>query len=224
MWESDLAIFLIIATLSLDNTHIFQGNFGRPIVGGIIIGLLIGNLPLGLLFGVIFQPLWLAIIPVGGTFFPEGGIATMYMLWQTNNLIKSGIQLEEIIFPAILLTVAFAIFAGSISLIERKINTRLLISHEKKSKLWPAYLYISWGIFFHLFSWLLIMFLLSGPVNQLLKQITSIEQLQLPIAWSTLGTLSIGLVLLIREEESKRHWKEAAFATIMGGALFWLFA
>ncbi len=71
----DLAVISLWGGLvALDTTAAFQVLISHPLVSGAVIGLLLGNFPLGFAIGVILELVWLAEFPVGAAPFSEGNI------------------------------------------------------------------------------------------------------------------------------------------------------
>jgi mannose/fructose/N-acetylgalactosamine-specific phosphotransferase system component IIC len=219
--SQEILLPLVIALLSLDDTHFFQGNFGRPLIGGIIIGFLCGNIALGLLIGAMMQPLWLASIPAGGTYFPEGGIATMYSVFMASGLIEKQIPMDNFLFPLILFAVLLGGLGGLFSVANRHFNTWLFNLHEKKGRIRPANRYIMLGVLIHFSFWGLILNLIRIPSSVSLRYLSSLELLRLPSHWTFLGIISLGLIFLIRENELKNHWLESSMAMVLGGLTAW---
>ena len=62
---------LVGSLLILDRTHAFQFMVSRPMVTAPLIGLLAGNLPVGLLMGAMVELLWIHRIPLGTDITPD---------------------------------------------------------------------------------------------------------------------------------------------------------
>ncbi len=58
----------------MDTTAAFQVLISHPLVSGAVVGLLLGNLPLGFAVGIILELVWLSEFPVGAAPFSEGNI------------------------------------------------------------------------------------------------------------------------------------------------------
>jgi mannose/fructose/N-acetylgalactosamine-specific phosphotransferase system component IIC len=69
-------IFLA-AILSLDITHAFQTLISQPIFASVVLGLIWGHPEVGLIMGIVFELIFLRILPVGGNAFPENNMAAM---------------------------------------------------------------------------------------------------------------------------------------------------
>jgi mannose/fructose/N-acetylgalactosamine-specific phosphotransferase system component IIC len=64
---------LLGGLLALDGTSVGQFMVSRPLVAGVLTGLLLGDPALGLLVGGIMEVYLISMFPVGGAQFPEGG-------------------------------------------------------------------------------------------------------------------------------------------------------
>ncbi|MGH7701008.1 MAG: PTS sugar transporter subunit IIC, partial [Gemmatimonadales bacterium] len=63
--------------VGLDLVSVPQMMIARPLVAGTVAGGLLGNLPAGLLLGVVFELYQYDILPVGAVRYPEYGPATV---------------------------------------------------------------------------------------------------------------------------------------------------
>lgn len=212
-------ILLLIAFLSLDNTHILQGNFSKPLIACAIVGAFLGDFHLGLLVGVTFQVLWLAILPVGGTYFPEGGISAMYFLFLIKQLVYDGHNLDNIFFPAVLLAVIFAIGGGGISILFRKINAKIIIIHEQRNSFWPSWAYILWGILTHFFVWFFILFFFEKPLLLLIEFLSGYKIFILPVDWVVSSFVTLGIILFIQKKNLIKYRYSLIISSIVGGAV-----
>jgi mannose/fructose/N-acetylgalactosamine-specific phosphotransferase system component IIC len=66
-----LKLSLVGSLLFLDRMHTFQFMISRPLVTAPVIGLLAGNLSMGLLLGAIIELLWIHRIPLGTDITPD---------------------------------------------------------------------------------------------------------------------------------------------------------
>jgi mannose/fructose/N-acetylgalactosamine-specific phosphotransferase system component IID/mannose/fructose/N-acetylgalactosamine-specific phosphotransferase system component IIC len=64
-----------IALLILENYGYGYWMFSRPVVGGAILGLIMGNLPVGLLVGGSVELMFMGVLPIGGSVPPNAQIA-----------------------------------------------------------------------------------------------------------------------------------------------------
>jgi hypothetical protein len=68
-----LPLTLLGGLLALDGTSVGQFMVSRPLVAGVLTGWMVGDPVLGLAIGGILEVYFIAIFPVGGAEFPEGG-------------------------------------------------------------------------------------------------------------------------------------------------------
>ncbi|MDR2386605.1 MAG: PTS sugar transporter subunit IIC [Deltaproteobacteria bacterium] len=66
---------VLAAILNLDRLALGQNAFWRPLVAGLVFGLMLGQVKLGLTLGLWVEVLWLARLPLGGTLIPNGALA-----------------------------------------------------------------------------------------------------------------------------------------------------
>ena len=212
----------LIAIISLDTTHVLQSNISKPIISCVIIGAILGDIHLGLLMGIVFQPIWLAMVPVGGTFFPEGEIATMYFLWLLEISLQSGYSLASLFFPTVILIIIFALSGGLITTLSRKMNARMILLNESKEKFINPAIYIFTGIITHIAFWTLILILLRGPLLSLMHMLADIKILVLPVKWTMAGVLALGIAQLINLRKVQKYKMEVLIGAVLGGIGIWL--
>jgi PTS system mannose-specific IIC component len=71
-----LGLALVAASvLNLDRLALGQNAIGRPLVAGMLVGLIVGQTKLGLTLGLWAEVLWLVRPPLGGAIIPNGGLA-----------------------------------------------------------------------------------------------------------------------------------------------------
>jgi mannose/fructose/N-acetylgalactosamine-specific phosphotransferase system component IIC len=96
----------VAAALNLDRRAFAQSGLGRPLVTGLIIGWLLGDLRLGLTLGLWTELLWLWRLTVGGDFTPNGALALSAVLVAISlsygyNLVKDTLPLDVLAFALI---------------------------------------------------------------------------------------------------------------------------
>jgi mannose/fructose/N-acetylgalactosamine-specific phosphotransferase system component IIC len=70
-------LILLGGLLALDGTSVGQFMFSRPLVAGILAGWVMGDATMGLVVGGVLEFYFIAVFPVGGADFPEGGPPTL---------------------------------------------------------------------------------------------------------------------------------------------------
>ncbi len=74
MWQNLLVVSAWGGVVALDTTAAMQILISHPLVSCSVVGLFLGQFPMGLLIGLIFELLYLHEFPVGGALFSEGNI------------------------------------------------------------------------------------------------------------------------------------------------------
>ncbi len=77
MLEKLLILFFAGGFVGLDTTAAWQVLLAHPLVSSTILGWIFGNIPFGMLFGVLMELIWLKDVPVGGAKFPEGNLGSL---------------------------------------------------------------------------------------------------------------------------------------------------
>ena len=222
MIPDEILIPFLISIISLDTTHFLQSNFSKTVISCIVIGYIIGDMHLGLLMGIAFQPLWLAIIPVGGTFFPEGEISTMYFLWLLVLAIESGLSLVSLFFPTIVMIFLFGLLGGLFTTINRKLNSRIIILNESKEKYINPAFYVILGLLTHVLFWTFTLYILSRPLLKLMILAADFPVLTLPVKWTTVSLMGLGIAMLVNLGKARQYKSEIILGIALGGMGIWL--
>jgi len=122
----DLAVISLWGGLvALDTTAAFQVLISHPLVSGAVIGLLLGNFPMGFAIGVILELIWLSEFPVGAAPFSEGNIGAAVAA--AVGIISAGRtgRPEISLSLALLVGVLISMIGGHLVVLLRKINGRL---------------------------------------------------------------------------------------------------
>ena len=157
-----LLLCAVLALMELDTTYIGQFLISRPLVVGSVMGLLTGNLFLGLQIGLFTELIYLDFIPIGGIVPPSGAIS-------------AGLGVLVAYFFAA--PVYFAFFVGilggaAFSIIEkrlRRFRSRLLRGAEARilaGSLSPGMLIFESLVFQYLciFAFLIMALTIGGPL------------------------------------------------------------
>lgn len=72
-----LSLAALGGLVALDGTALGQFMFSRPLVAATLAGGLLGDAAAGLAMGAVLELFYLAVVPVGGARFPEGGPAAV---------------------------------------------------------------------------------------------------------------------------------------------------
>ena len=68
-------ILILAGIVAMDTTAGPQLMISEPIVACTVLGLLLGRPELGIMLGILFQFLWLAYLPLGGSGFTDNNMA-----------------------------------------------------------------------------------------------------------------------------------------------------
>lgn len=133
----ELIIFgiLLASVISIDTTHAFQTMLSEPVFSCTLLGFLLGNPELGVAVGLIFELMYLKVIPAGGATFPEKNMASMAVTVLVIALNNDFPDAVFYIFPfAILLGFFFTYMGMRLTVYHRKVNSRLLDKIEERIK------------------------------------------------------------------------------------------
>ncbi|MBN1481187.1 PTS sugar transporter subunit IIC [candidate division KSB1 bacterium] len=112
--------------VALDTTALMQIMISRPIVACSVIGLILGNFPLGFLIGILSELLYVSELPVGAAKFAEGNVgataaATIAIL--TTEQLPS--RPYAAIACALFLLIIISSIGGRLVLVMRQVNGRI---------------------------------------------------------------------------------------------------
>ena len=118
---------LVGGLIALDTTAVLQGLISQPLISGIILGWLTGNITLGLHMGLLLQLLWLNQLPVGAAKIPEGNLASIIAVIVTIRLdVFFGSSQNSLILLVVLYTLFISWLGTIITTFIRNENIRLL--------------------------------------------------------------------------------------------------
>ncbi|MCD4814190.1 PTS sugar transporter subunit IIC [bacterium] len=223
LWLSALG-----ALLALDHAMVGQFMFAQPLVVGSIFGVLLGDLPTGLLAGAMVQLLWINVLPVGA-YIPSdytitGGMtAALTVFFMQTAAMNIG--------PAMVLALGVAIPAGIVSgkldILVRHFNSRLaarseaVVESEGLSGVTRLNVMGLLGTYLRNF---LLYLLWLGPLAVLLGSLTPLLSVKVmnALGWVFwfLPMLSFAVVLDLIVKEESHWWIGAAFLVV--GGLVWL--
>jgi mannose/fructose/N-acetylgalactosamine-specific phosphotransferase system component IIC len=215
-------IILAIAVISLDNTHFLQSNLAKPVIAGPLIGWLSGDIYTGLYLGVLFQALALAIIPVGATYFPETGIATMLAVLLAVVGKDQGIYLSSALFPLLLVSTIVALSSGLLTILMRRINTSLLQFYQKRGRYPSGQSLVVFGIASHVLIWTNLLLVLFQPLFFSYSYLHGFSIFHLPQDWIFAATVACGLALIVQVRSLWREKLITLIALLSGGVALWL--
>ncbi|MGH1366484.1 MAG: PTS sugar transporter subunit IIC [Calditrichia bacterium] len=115
----------VIGVLALDSTIALQMLLSQPIFGCSILGMVLGDPLLGVEIGMIMQLLWVNVMPVGASTFPEGGVGSMVTCAIV--IISPIVGSENLVFAyAFVAGISVSALASQITVLDRKLNNSIL--------------------------------------------------------------------------------------------------
>lgn len=112
---------------ALDNTEAFQTMISQPLVAGSLVGFLWGDVPTGLKTGILFQLMYLWVMPIGTATFPDPAVGSVVGSCGFILLIGLFPDRSNLILLVILLFVLlFSLFAGWTLIKQRQHNSKLI--------------------------------------------------------------------------------------------------
>lgn len=213
MWVDIFLASLWGGIVSLDTTALMQIMVSRPLVSCSIIGLILGNFPLGFLIGIVSELLYISELPVGAAKFAESNVgsttaATIAILAAEQLPLRPNM----VIAAVLILTVFLSSLGGRLVLLMRQINGRIYENFAYKESLSATHINLAqmFGIFMAFFLGFIVVFLSSaffqGALVWLLKYIP--EQYDLIFKPVTGSVLAVGCVFLIQHfwRQNQQKW------------------
>lgn len=130
---STAAVASLIATISLDTTLVVQALISQPVFGCTIVGAFMGDVGSGFEIGLLMQLLWLNVVPVGASRFPESNPGSMI----TTALVIEFQQpdAQHLVFAMALLAGFLSSWAGTLlTNYDRDLNGKILVLLQEKVK------------------------------------------------------------------------------------------
>jgi PTS system mannose-specific IIC component len=127
MLQELILISVLGGLVALDKTEAFQSMFSQPLVACAMVGLLLDDLPGGFYAGILFQLIYLWVMPIGAATFPDPAVGSVvgsagYCILRGSFPNNPGAVLTLILAFA----VPFSWFAGWTLIKQRQLNSRLL--------------------------------------------------------------------------------------------------
>ncbi len=122
--------------VSLDTTALMQVMVSRPLVSCTVIGLILGNFPLGFLIGVVSELLYISELPVGAAKFAESNVgSTAAAAIAILSIQHLPTHPYMIIAVSLLLSVVFSSLGGRLVMLMRSINGQIYEKFAYKESL-----------------------------------------------------------------------------------------
>ncbi len=132
MWQGSILTLMFGGLVALDKTEAFQTMFSQPLVIGPIIGFLWGDLSSGLKAGILFQLIYLWVMPIGTAMFPDPAIGSI--IGSCSFVILNRIYPQNsdlILLLTVVFTVAFSLLAGWALIKQRQLDLKLLTRADR---------------------------------------------------------------------------------------------
>lgn len=125
MWLELLAVSLWGGVVSADTTAALQIMISQPLISCSVVGLILGNFPLGFTIGILLELVWLHEIPAGTARFSEGNVgATVAAALAIITTQKTG-RVIPAVAVSLLVAIVVSMLAGRLVIWMRTMNNRL---------------------------------------------------------------------------------------------------
>ncbi|PLX41483.1 MAG: hypothetical protein C0608_05560 [Deltaproteobacteria bacterium] len=119
-----LILAFVGGLLRMDRTALVQTMLSRPVLAAPLAGIIIGDIPAGILCGVLMEPIWLARIPVGSRVPPDETIAAITAVAGAKAL-SSGLPWPGYALVAVVLALPMGLVGRWLDFRVRKANDAL---------------------------------------------------------------------------------------------------
>jgi len=213
MWTDIVLASFWGGVVALDTTAVLQIMFSRPLVACSIMGVLLGNFPIGFTLGIIFELLYIREIPAGAARFAEGNVGSTAATAVAVLTIRQAPSRESmVVFLALILGLLISSGGGKLVSMIRHINGKLAIPlfFKESVKTRHVVLCILAGIGL-VFSLGFFCVLLTSTifVNAIPRLVSVIPQKYDKVVQPVMGgLLAVGCVFLIQLfwSQQKRWW------------------
>ena len=213
--------------VAMDTTAALQLMISHPLVSCSVVGVLLGNFPLGFFIGILLELPWLYEIPAGTARFAEGNIGSTTAAAIAIHVVKLTGRLEVGVCLAILAGIVNSIIGGALVVFMRHSNDRLIESLLTKKNLTPVSItrhqligvgqaFLFGAIFtagsIYFFGYLILPILISFiPMG--------IDAILTPVFGAIMGVGCAVFIILI---VTKRTWWLLAIGLILGSLAFFI--
>jgi mannose/fructose/N-acetylgalactosamine-specific phosphotransferase system component IIC len=131
MFQELLLVSIFGGLVALDETEAFQTMLSQPLLVGPLVGLLLNDLPAGLIIGVLLQLAYLWVMPMGTAVFPDPAVGAVVG--------STGFVILRDSFPnspnlvlllVFIFVVPYSLFAGWSLIKQRKLNSKITMRAE----------------------------------------------------------------------------------------------
>ncbi|OGC08575.1 hypothetical protein A2V82_14655 [candidate division KSB1 bacterium RBG_16_48_16] len=125
MWLEILAVSLWGGLVALDTTAALQILVSHPLVSCSVVGLILGNFPLGFMIGIVLELVWLNEIPVGAAPFAEGNIGATVAASVAIMTVEQTARSGAVLFLSLMIGVLVSVIGGRLVIFVRYVNSNL---------------------------------------------------------------------------------------------------
>lgn len=208
MWVDIFLASIWGGFVALDTTALLQIMISRPLVSCSIVGLLLGNFPLGFLIGILSELFYISELPVGAAKFAESNVgataAATIAILVTEQLPTRPYM---VIASALILTVMVSSLGGRLVLLMRTINGRIYEKMAYKESLAPRHINAAqvWGIVMAFVLGFISVFVSSAAFSLILLNLLKFvpDKLDAVFQPATGAALAVGCVFL-----AQHFWKQ----------------
>jgi mannose/fructose/N-acetylgalactosamine-specific phosphotransferase system component IIC len=127
MSEQLILLCILGGLVALDNTEAFQTMLSQPLLVGPLVGLIFNDIYAGLKIGILFQLIYLWVMPIGTAIFPDPGIGSVVGCAGFIILCRLSPEKSNLVLLLLILFVfLFSLFSGWTLIKQRQFNSRLL--------------------------------------------------------------------------------------------------
>jgi len=213
--------------VAMDTTAALQLMISHPLVSCSVIGILLGNFPLGFFIGILLELPWLYEMPVGTARFAEGNVGSTAAATVAIHLVNETGRTEVGICLAVLVGVLVSIIGGALVVFMRHQNARLVEGLLKRQRLAPQ------SITRHQLMGVSIAFMLGAVLTAtslyffgylILPPFISFLPVSVDAALSPVfgGLMGVGCAVFLILTATKRTWWLLVVGLILGSLAFFL--
>ncbi len=127
MSEQLILLCILGGMVALDHTEAFQTMLSQPLFIGPVVGLIFNDISGGLKIGILFQLIYLWVMPIGTAIFPDPGTGSVVGCAGFVILIRLFPDRSNLVLLGLVLFVfIFSLFSGWTLIKQRQFNSRLL--------------------------------------------------------------------------------------------------
>jgi PTS system mannose-specific IIC component len=125
MWLEILAISLWGGIVALDTTAAFQFMISHPIISSSVVGLILGNFPVGFIIGIVLELIWLSELPIGAAKFAQGNIGATNAAAIAILTIEQTSRTTPSVAFALISSIIISTVGGQLVVLMRNMNSKI---------------------------------------------------------------------------------------------------